>query len=235
MSLSSTLLLALIAGLSIPAGALLSVNGWIRSFCWQHEIDSFVSYFGAGALLAAIALVLVPYGMIHTEIPYATLAFLLGGVIFWQLDAWMKRKKNTAAQFLGMMLDFIPEGIALGASAVTGTKTGYLLAALIGLQNMPEGFAAFHEMRKAGISPKKLWFLFLLVPLVGPLAAWIGYSCLASSEEFLGLLMLFCSGGIIYLIFEEIAPSAHLKHHSFTAIGAVSGFLLGMIGAMLIH
>ena len=47
--------------------------------------------------------------------------------------------------------------------------------------------------------------------------------------------MLFCSGGILYLIFNDIAPRAHLKHRDFPAIGAVSGFLLELVGAMLIH
>ncbi len=235
MTLSLTLGLALIAGLSIPAGALISSNTWLRLFCFQNEIDSFVSYFGGGALLAAIALVLVPFGMKHTTIPFAATSFLIGGIVFWQFSSWMKRKRTTVSQFLGMLLDFIPEGIALGAAAVTGSNTGYLLAVLIALQNMPEGFAAFHEMSAGSTSKKRLWMIFLSVPLAGPLAAWLGYSCLSASNQILGLIMLFCSGGIIYLIFEDIAPDAHLKHQDFPAIGAVSGFLLGMVGTMLIH
>lgn len=235
MTLSLTLALALAAGLSIPAGALISSNTWLRSTCLQHEIDSFVSYFGGGALLAALALVLVPFGMENTSVISAAIAFLIGGIVFWQLSSWVKRKGNTASQFLGMLLDFIPEGIALGAAAATGSNTGYLLAVLIALQNMPEGFASFHEMRAGGISKKRLWMIFLAAPLAGPLAAWLGFSFLSASSQFLGLLMLFCSGGILYLIFEDIAPGAHLKHRDFPAIGAVSGFLLGMMGTMIIH
>jgi len=233
--LASTLALALLAGLSIPAGALISSNTWLRSICFQHEIDSFVSYFGGGALLAAIALVLVPYGMEHTPVLIAAASFLTGGLVFWQISAWLKRRGGTVSQFMGMLLDFIPEGIALGAAAATGSHTGYLLAALIALQNMPEGFAAFHEMRKSGTPPRRLWLIFLAASLVGPLAAWFGYACLASSHLFLGVLMLFCSGGIIYLLFEDIAPGARLKNRDFPAIGAVTGFLMGMVGAMLIE
>ena len=114
-------------------------------------------------------------------------------------------------------------------------KTGYLLAMLIALQNMPEGFSASTEMREGGLSAKKIWFLFLSVPLVGPLSAWIGYSWLAGNNSILGLLCLFCSGGILYLIFDDIAPNAHMKNHDFPAIGAVLGFLLGMVGTMMIH
>lgn len=234
-TLPLTLAIALAAGLSIPVGALISSNTWLRSICFQHEIDSFVSYFGGGALLAALALVLVPFGMENVPLLSAAAAFLIGGVVFWLLSSWVKRKGNTASQFLGMLLDFIPESIALGAAAATGSNTGYLLAALIALQNMPEGFASFHEMRLGGIAKKRLWIIFLMAPLAGPLSAWLGYACLSASTQSLGLLMLFCSGGILYLIFEDIAPGAHLKHRDFPAIGAVSGFLLGMVGTMLIH
>jgi ZIP family zinc transporter len=235
MTLTTTLILALLAGLSIPVGALISTNTWFRTTCFEHEIDSFVSYFGGGALLAAIALVLVPFGMEHNDILSAAAAFLAGGVGFWQFGSWMKSKGGTASQFTGMLSDFVPESIALGAAAATGSKTGYLLAALVALQNMPEGFAAFHEMLTGGIPKRRLWPMFLTVPLVGPLAAWLGYACLSTSNYFLGLVMLFCSGGILYLIFEDIAPGSHLKYRNFPAIGAVSGFLLGMLGTMLIH
>ncbi len=235
MRLETTLGLALAAGLAIPAGALVSAFPGSRTFCFKHEIDSFVSYFGGGALLAAVALVLVPFGMQHTHVAAASAAFLVGGMAFWLLSSWLKRRGTTGAQFLGMLLDFIPEGIALGAAVATGSHVAYLLALLIALQNMPEGFASFHEMRRAGVRLRRLWTIFLLAPLVGPLAAWLGFAFLAAANQTLGLLMLFCSGGILYLIFEDIAPGAHMKRATLPAMGSVAGFLLGMIGAMVIH
>jgi ZIP family zinc transporter len=235
MTLTLTLSLALVAGMSIPAGALMSSRVSLRSICLQHDIDSFVSYFGGGALLAAIALVLLPYGIQHVSVLSASFAFLIGGLAFWQLDARLKRTGSTAAQFIGMLLDFFPEAILLGTAAATGSSVVYLLAGMIALQNMPEGFASYHEMHKSAASNGRLWLMFLTVPLVGPLAAWIGFSWLSTSTAIIGVVMLFCSGGILYLIFDDIAPRAHLKHRDFPAIGAVSGFLLGLVGTMLIH
>ncbi|MBN2702063.1 MAG: hypothetical protein JXR29_11505, partial [Methylothermaceae bacterium] len=98
-----------------------------------------------------------------------------------------------------MLLDYIPEAIALGAASAGGTSTGYLLAGLIALQNLPEGFASFHEMHAGGLSKGRLWLIFLLAPLAGPLSAWLGYAWPSNESGSLGLLMLFCSGGIIYL------------------------------------
>lgn len=233
--LESALGLALLAGLSIPAGALVSMTPVLAAFCRRTELDSFVSYTGGGALLAAIALVLIPRGLEESSILPVVFAFTLGGLVFWQFSAWAVRTQNTASQFMGMVLDFFPEAVLLGTAAAAGSNVAYLLAGLIALQNMPEGFAAHHEMRKSGIPRRRLWTIFLSAPLLGPLAAWLGFSWLSTSEQTLSFILLFCSGGILYLIFQDIAPGAHLKHHSFPAIGAILGFLLGMVGTMVVH
>jgi len=77
MTLALPLTLTLLAGLAIPAGASVSTVSPIRKACLAHDIDSFVSYFGGGALLAAIALVLLPYGIEHVSVLAASFAFLI--------------------------------------------------------------------------------------------------------------------------------------------------------------
>ncbi|MEX2516883.1 MAG: divalent cation transporter [Gammaproteobacteria bacterium] len=235
ISLEVALVLALLAGSSIPAGALISATPLLATYCRRLELDSFVSYFGGGALLAAIALVLIPRGIEDSSVLLASFTFALGGLVFWQFSAWTMRTENTASQFMGMVLDFFPEAILLGVAAANGSNVAYLLAILIALQNMPEGFAAHHEMRESGISRGRLWTMFLLAPLLGPLAAWIGFAWLSGSDQVLASVLLFCSGGILYLIFEDLAPGAHSTDKSFPAIGAILGFLLGMVGTMMIH
>jgi ZIP family zinc transporter len=48
----------------------------------------------------------------------------------------------------------------------------------------------------------------------------------------LGSVMLFAAGGIIYLTFEDIAPQAVLRRHWAPPLGAVAGFLLGIVGRL---
>jgi len=235
ISIEWALGLAWIAGLSIPAGALVSSNVALKNACLRLELDSFVSYFGGGALLAAIALVLIPRGIEQLSVHSVVIAFGVGGLLFWQFSAWEKRTRNSASQFMGMLLDFFPEAVLLGALAAGGSNVVYLLAGLIALQNMPEGFAAYHEMQDNINSQRRLLMIFLAVSMVGPLAAWLGFVWLSSSEFILANILLFCSGGILFLIFEDIAPGAHNKRKSFPAVGAICGFLLGLVGTMLIH
>ena len=75
--------------------------------------------------------------------------------------------------------------------------------------------------------------MFLLVPL-GPLAGLFGYYVLAGHEAMLGAIMLFASGGILYLIFQDIAPQSKLKKHWGPPLGAVFGYGLVLFSNMLI-
>lgn len=46
--------------------------------------------------------------------------------------------------------------------------------------------------------------------------------------------MLFAAGGILYLIFQDIAPQSRLERHWGPATGAVIGFGVGLPGRQLV-
>lgn len=46
--------------------------------------------------------------------------------------------------------------------------------------------------------------------------------------------MLFAAGGILYLLFQDIAPQVRLENRWGPPLGAVLGFMLGMLGQILI-
>jgi ZIP family zinc transporter len=72
-----------------------------------------------------------------------------------------------------------------------------------------------------------------LVPL-GPAAAVVGHVWLAEYDEVLDFIMLFASGGILYLVFQDIAPQAKLEKHWLPPMGAVLGFLFGVLGQLAV-
>jgi ZIP family zinc transporter len=47
--------------------------------------------------------------------------------------------------------------------------------------------------------------------------------------------MTFAGGGILYLVFQDIAPQAKLQRHWIPALGAVIGFLFGVMGKYWMH
>lgn len=226
------ILYTLCAGACIPLGGLLAYVEKIRPKWLENEFRHSVIAFGGGILLAAVALVLVPEGTKYVN--HSTLSPILllsGGVCFFILERALGARRREKPQFTAMLLDYIPESLALGGAFAIGAQSAPLLAVFIGLQNLPEGFNAYRELRSMSQSSGKriLVFMFLLVP-IGPIIAVIGWFYISDNVVLLGATMLFASGGILYLIFQDIAPQSHMRRHWAPPLGAVLGFCLGMLG-----
>ncbi len=233
--LTQVLLLTTLSGAAIPLGAILAAVEGIHPAWLEREFRHSVISFGGGVLLSAVALVLVPEGIKHLSMPWVIAAFLTGGISFLLLDITLARSQSSRSQLVAMLSDFIPEAMALGAGFATGRSAGLLLAGLIALQNLPEGFNAYRELKSEGTLPRRtiLWSFVLLVPL-GPLAGAFGYLWLSRFPQVVGFLMLFAASGILYLTFQDIAPQAVVKNRFAPAFGAVLGFLMGVVGQMLL-
>ncbi|MBA6336227.1 divalent cation transporter [Colwellia sp. BRX8-7] len=223
-----------LAGLAMPLGAALACFEKIGNDWLEQELRHSVMAFGGGALLSAVALVLVPEGMENLDILPACIWFIVGGLSFMALDIYLKKIDTPASQLAAMLADFIPESIALGAAFATGSSSAYLLAGLIALQNLPEGFSAYRELSaSSSYKPQKIIMVFALMAILGPIAAVSGYLWLSESPKIIGAVMLFASGGILYSIFQDLAPQVKLENHWAPPMGAVLGFTLGMLGLML--
>ena len=151
------------------------------------------------------------------------------------LDRWLARFQTRASQLSAMLSDFIPEALALGAAFAVNPNMAVLLAGLMTLQNLPEGFNAYREM--ASSRKDAGWDLiggFALMALLGPASGLAGYYWLSDFPEIVSIIMLFAAGGILYLVIGDIAPQAKLERHWAPPLGAVAGFLLGVIGHMMI-
>lgn len=227
--------LSLLAGAAIPAGALLARLDLLHPALLTQKARQFVVAFGGGALISAVALVLVPDGVSKLSTTAAISCFGAGGVFFYALDRYLRQLQSSAGQLVAMLSDFTPEAIALGAAFAVGESTGLILALLIVLQNLPEGFNAYEELAEsAEMSSNKILAAFFCLVGVGPVCALTGYFLLAQAHTFIAGLMLFASAGILYLVFQDIAPESKAKNGGLPALGAVAGFMLGLLGNMLI-
>jgi len=223
--------LALLAGASIPAGAALARLPACLPTWLETEARHGVIAFGAGALLAAVALVLLPEGSERLSSGAALAWFFAGGLVFALIDQALSRRGGQGAQFLAMMMDYLPEAMALGALVSGDPGAALLVAGLIALQNLPEGFNAMREM--SAKAPAPLWLFCLMVPL-GPLAAWVGLMIPPEKDHIIGAVMMLASGGILFLIFQDIAPQVPLKNKVAPTLAAILGFGLGLAGHLMI-
>lgn len=184
-------LYASLAGAAIPLGGMTARLEHIQPEWLETEFRHSVIAFGGGALLAAVALVLVPEGMRHLPTWKALAAFGSGGLAFFLLDRLIEKRGGSGAQLMAMLLDFVPEAMAMGAMLATEQAVGLLLAILIALQNYPEGFNAYRELRTtADMRSTTLLVAFCALVPLGPAAAWLGLIYLHSAPHVLGAVML---------------------------------------------
>jgi ZIP family zinc transporter len=230
------LLFALAAGLCIPLGGFLAKIEHISPNWLDIEFRHFMIALGGGILVGATAMVLIPEGLQFLDhSPYAVLFLLVGGFCFYLLELFLGLKKREAPQLSGLLLDYIPESLALGGMLALGATSAPLLALLIGLQNIPEGFNAYRELVALNNQrAKRVFIVMLALAPIGPIFAVFGYMYFAGNTYLLGATLLFASGGILYLIFQDIAPQAKLKRHWAPPLGAVLGFAIAMLGTLLV-
>ena len=227
----SIALLTLMAGLAMPVGAAIARVERIRPRWLEKEVRHGVIAFGGGALLAAVALVLVPHGMRNLHPLLIAVSFAGGGGVFMALDRWLAARGTSASQLVAMLSDFVPEALALGATFVVSNEAGLLLAMIVTLQNLPEGFNASRELTASThYRGSKIVIAFALLALLGPISGLTGYFLLSDFPQVVSGIMLFAAGGILYLVFQDIAPQSKLQRHWLPPLGAVAGFLLGMLG-----
>ena len=82
--------IALVAGLAMPAGALLARVEGVFPAWLDEELRHGILAMGAGALLSAVALVLVPDGMQELGTAASCVSFLLGALAsFWVLASFL--------------------------------------------------------------------------------------------------------------------------------------------------
>jgi ZIP family zinc transporter len=165
-----------LAGACISLGGLLARIEHFRPRWLELEFRHFVIAFGGGILLAAVSLVLVPEGLRHVPSIYLGVGFfLLGGVSFFLLESALGHRRLERPQVSAMLLDYVPETLALGGMFAAGLGSAPLLALLIGLQNIPEGFNAYRELISIPNTRARsvMLFMFALVP-IGPVLGILG-------------------------------------------------------------
>jgi ZIP family zinc transporter len=145
---STIIILGTAAGICIPVGGLIASFEHIRPNWLEQEFRHFLIAFGGGILLGAVSVVLVPEGTAFMgNAVFSIPVVLAGGLTFFLIERLLDLRRRESPQLMAMVLDYVPEAIALGGLIALGSPIAPLLALLIGLQNLPEGFNAYRELR----------------------------------------------------------------------------------------
>ena len=157
-----------------------------------------------------------------------------------QMDGPPSHWRRSVLLVLSITLHNIPEGLAVGVAfggAASGLGGMTILSAVVvavgmGLQNFPEGAAVSIPLRREGMSRGKCFFYGQASGIVEPIAGVIGAALVTSMEAILPFALAFAAGAMIFVVVEELIPSAQSGGHEETdlaTVGCILGFALMMI------
>ncbi len=121
-----------------------------------------------------------------------------------------------------------PEGLAMGVAFASGLEeVALLLAVVIGLQNVPDGFAFAVPMGETGMSNGRVLLYTALSGVVPQVtAATFGYLVVSVATGLFPLAAGFAAGAMLAVVFRELIPTSHGHGH---ADAATAAFLVGFV------
>jgi ZIP family zinc transporter len=224
----------------------------------NNKVEKLLLGFASGVMIAASiwSLIIPSIDMAKEQnviswIP-ATIGFLFGILFLLVLDSiiphlhlnsnkpeGLKAKlQKTTMMVLAVTLHNIPEGMAVGvvfAGAISGnsgiTMAGAIaLAVGIAIQNFPEGAIISMPLKSEGTSKSRAFLYGTLSGIVEPIGAIITIALTSLVVPILPYLLSFAAGAMIYVVVEELIPSAQTGEHSnISTIGLAIGFVIMMI------
>jgi ZIP family zinc transporter len=199
--------------------------------------------FTAGVMLAATAFSLLVPALDEGSVPEVLLGVAAGGAALLALDALVPhvhlrffeagqhrpREARQAALLLSALtIHNVPEGLAVGvAFAAGGTDLGVPVALAIGIQNIPEGFAAAAPLLGVGASRRLAAGIAALTGAVEPPAALLAFAAFGVTSALLPFGLSFAAGAMLYVVVDELIPESHARGNERAAsVALLAGFAL---------
>lgn len=239
-------------------GASLVAGGFVASATRLPERRAaMITAFGAGLLLAAVALELVPEADAQAGTWWTAIGLFAGMLIYVAADAWLtrddvmkaaRRSGHAAASgrsmalhpnhseaargesmAAGLFVDGVPESIALGLTIADGSVGAALLAGIL-IGNLAEAYGAAQPIIAGGHSARFAIAMLAGIGLSLFLATVLGATVLSeASSTLIGTTQAVAAGAVLAVITVSIIPHAFDEVDSLVACAAVAGFVCGYV------
>jgi ZIP family zinc transporter len=182
-----------------------------------------IKIFGEGSIISALKLSFgFILGVAILRLLDIITPHLHPGVTTLEKEGPAIQLKKSVLLFLAVTIHNIPEGLAVGVSLTLE------LALAIGIQNIPEGLAL--AFRAAGLSKFQSFFYGFVSAVVEPIFSLLGAFLIDISKFPLPYAMSLAAGAMIFVVIEEILPTAQkLENPDFASLGFGIGFLSMLI------
>jgi ZIP family zinc transporter len=213
-----------------------------------------VMAFGAGALISAVTTDLVQPSYVEAGRAPTGIGLFLGAVGYYLLTTWLNRRAEredpeepveeaeeaggdtalpagadaTAARNLtvGMVLDGIPESIAVGLTLLSGGVSVALVGAVF-LSNLPDAIGVAAALLAGGVALRKVLLRFAAIVAVGFVAGLVGYAILKpTNADAIALIQSIAAGAMVVVVVNEMVPIAVRGAGRHSGLAAAAGFMV---------
>ena len=219
--------------IAIVSAALIAGAVWGLWIGMSKTTEGLLLALAGGALIHALVAEMLAPAVENSGLLPTVIAALAGAAVFTFADRAVDRRMRNAGGWglmLAIMLDGIPENLALGVTLIhAGPLEAAALAGAILLSNLPEAAGGAREMARDGMSRGKGLALWSGAAVLLSGAALAGNKLLAGvPEAWLGPIDAFAAGAVVASLAAEVFPKAFEESHFATGIAVAAGLLLAL-------
>lgn len=224
------------AGAALP----LLVGAWI-ALRWKAPdwVVGYVSAFGAGALISAIAYELVQDASEHADAGILAGALAAGAVTYFAGSRFLQSRGKAGgksarglALLMGAALDGIPEAFILGTSVIAGAGISFPFLVAVVVSNFPEGMASGAELKgNPNYTMKHILGMWAIVVCLSAVAAALGAFAGERFSQGRPLSQAFAAGALLTMLTDDLIPESRER----AGLGAGLAATLGFAVAFALH
>lgn len=210
--------------------------------------------FGAGAVISAVSTDLVAVAYDEAGAGTTALGIGIGGLGYFLIITLLERSgarekpeaplekaaeessdgevaaaSPTEARnlFVGMLIDGVPESIAVGLTLHLGSVgVSLALVGSIFIAGLPEAIGVAAALLAGGFSIGKVLLRFGFVVVIGAVAGLVGYKLLyGQGDALIALIQSIAAGALLVVVVNEMVPIAIRGVKRWAGVLAASGFV----------
>lgn len=241
-----------ILGLTVSTSLLGLIGGFV--LLWREATamrwSSFLVSFGAGGILGATFLELLPEAIAESSDVNKTILFVLLGIIVFfvveKLLVWhhhahehgvgeddrhLSQFSTTAVRpliIVGDALHNFLDGAVIAIAFLVNAHLGLITALAVLVHELPQEIGDFGILLHSGMRRGSVALWNVVGALVSPLGATVAFF---ANEKFTGLqvpLLAFAAGNFVYIALADLLPSIQRQTKLGTSLGQLTFFLLGI-------
>lgn len=232
----------------VAASSALVIGGLLGSrFSPPKQVTAILLAFASGALISALAFELFEEAFELGGAARSGLGLLAGAVTFVAVDSWLDRRvaghsgpesrevmRKGARSGVGwallaaVVLDGVPENLALGVSLVEGASVSLLVA--IFASNLPEALVGAVAMREGGRPPRAVVGIWVACGFVLAVAVVAGRLFAGGlGDPVLSVALGFAGGAVLASLADTLMPEAFQQGGPWIALATTAGFFVSFI------